>query len=206
MTIASDLAKAAYLTDGVTTSFAVPFRFLAASHLRVIEVRGGAQTELPASAWTVSGAGAPAGGAVTIPPPLAANGQLVILRQVPITQETHYPKNDPFPEQAHEAALDKLTMIAQQQGETLTRAVVLPVSDPRTPAQFIEDFFKAAQDARNAATGAASSEANAAASADTASDAAQAAQDRWDDIRSKFTVSTDPPSGGKDGDIWFQVI
>jgi len=206
MTIASELARIAYRTDGVTTAFAVPFRFLAASHLRVIHVQGGGQTELAPNAYTVTGAGTASGGAVTIAPPLAAGGKLVILRQVPITQETHYPKNDPFPEVAHENALDKLTMIAQQHEETLARAVVLPVSDPRTPAQFVEDFFEAATDAVNAAAGAAASEASAANSAASATSAAQQAQARWEDINGKFTVSTQAPSGGKDGDIWFQVI
>jgi len=39
----------------------------------------------------------------------------------------------------------------------------------------------------------------------TAADAANQAQARWDDINSKFTVSTQLPSGGSDGDVWFQI-
>jgi len=207
MTVASELSKIVHVTDGVSVSFAVPFRFLHANHLRVTEARDGIETVLtPETHYSVTGAGSQQGGAVVTAPARAAGAKLVIERIVPLTQEIQYPRNDPFPASAHEQALDKLTMIDQQLAEGLSRAVKLPVSDPRTPEGFTEEFFQAAADARAAATEAAASESAAAASAATASDAASQAQDRWNDIRTKFTVSTEPPSGGKDGDIWFQVI
>jgi len=58
-------------------------------------------------------------------------------------------------------------------------------------------------DAVLAAAQAASDVAASAAAAATA--AAGEAQAAWADISTKFTVSPLPPSGGKDGDIWFQV-
>jgi len=163
MTVASELSRVAYLTDGATTTFSVPFRFLQAAHLRVIHAHGQTQSELPASGYSVTGAGNPAGGAVHITPALAAGGQLVIVRQVPITQETAYPKNDPFPEAAHEAALDKLTMIAQQIQDETRRAIKLSVVAPMTGDAFVASLYGV----QTAAAASAIQAANSAATANT---------------------------------------
>jgi len=156
MTVTADLSRVVYATDGATDTFSVPFRFLHASHLRVSESRNDVTIPLtPGAHYSVAGAGAgaPAGGAVTLNTAPVAGGELAIARVVPLTQETAYPANDPFPASAHEAALDKLTMIAQQQAAEIARVTDL---------------------ADNAFT-------------------------------QRVTVSTAPPSGGKDGDVWFQV-
>jgi len=155
MTIASEISSVVYQTDGVSDRFVVPFRFLHADHLRVVESRAGIDTLLSGSGdYSVTGENQASGGQVALNTVPAAGGQIKITRVVPITQETHYPKNDPFPERAHEQALDKLTMIAQQ-----INTEVMRVSD-------IADhtFYQV------------------------------------------VTVSTEPPTGGNDGDIWFQVI
>ncbi|USY26714.1 hypothetical protein NIZ92_06665 [Alcaligenes sp. 1735tsa3] len=116
MTVSSEQSRVQYATDGVATSFPVPFRFLQNQDLRVTLVQGDG-SERPLSLdvdYSVTGAGQQAGGTLTItdtPPP----GQtLLIDRIVSITQETAYQRNDQFPERAHERALDKLTMICQQ--------------------------------------------------------------------------------------------
>ncbi|WP_025517508.1 SGNH/GDSL hydrolase family protein [Bordetella trematum] len=117
MTVSSEVSSFSYATDGVTTSFPVPFYFLAASDLRVWlhNEASDSSTDLElGNDYDVTGAGQASGGAVVTriahPPGLTLRGE----RLVPITQETAYQRNDPFPERAHEKALDKLTMIAQQ--------------------------------------------------------------------------------------------
>ena len=65
--------------------------------------------------------------------PLATNERLTILRAVPATQEADYVQNDAFPAESHERALDKLTMIAQQQAEQLSRTLRLGVSVNTNP-------------------------------------------------------------------------
>jgi len=199
MTVASELSKIVHVTDGVSVSFAVPFRFLHASHLRVTEARHGVETVLtPTTHYSVTGDGSQQGGAVVTTPARAAGAKLVIERIVPLTQEIQYPRNDPFPASAHEQALDKLTMIDQQHAEGLSRAVKLPVSDPRTPEEFTEEFFQAAQDAIDAAAPLAASIASWAAWKNSSVNSSG--------VRGSETGSLTAPSGGKDGDIWFQVI
>jgi hypothetical protein len=117
MTVSSEISEVSYDTDGVTTSFPVPFYFLANDHLRVwlFYEDTGAEVDLVlGSTFLVTGAGNPAGGTVTTSTAYPAGPKLRIERVVPITQETAYQRNDPFPERAHERALDKLTMICQQ--------------------------------------------------------------------------------------------
>lgn len=117
MTVSSEVSQVSYATDGVTTAFPVPFYFLANDHLRVwlYYESTGVETDLVlGSSYDVVGAGDPSGGTVTTTVAYPVGPQLRIERIVPITQETAYQRNDPFPERAHERALDKLTMICQQ--------------------------------------------------------------------------------------------
>lgn len=115
MTVPSEQSSIQYDADGVSVSFPVPFRFIQDSHLRVTLLHADVETVLVlGSDYSVSGANDPAGGSVTTAVAYPLGDSLTIERIVPITQETAYQRNDPFPERAHEQALDKLTMIAQQ--------------------------------------------------------------------------------------------
>jgi hypothetical protein len=58
--------------------------------------------------------------------------QLIIVRNVPATQETDYLANDPFPAESHERALDKLTMLVQQVELDADRALKIPLSSLAT--------------------------------------------------------------------------
>lgn len=116
MTVSSEQSRVQYATDGVATSFPVPFRFLQNRDLRVTLAQGdGSEQQLSLDVdYSVSGAGQQSGGTLTTATSYAAGQTLLIDRIVSITQETAYQRNDPFPERAHERALDKLTMICQQ--------------------------------------------------------------------------------------------
>lgn len=129
MTVEADDSSAQYSTNGTTGPFTVPFYFLANTHLRVVyTTAAGASTTLTLTTdYTVSGAGNPAGGSITT---MAAypndGGKIAIARNVPLTQLTDYVAGDGFPADAHERALDKLTMIAQQLYEQGTRTLRVP--------------------------------------------------------------------------------
>lgn len=136
MTVSTSTSRVAYAGDGATVSFSVPFLFLEDGHVVAIH-RDSAGSE---TAWesgthyTLSGAGNEAGGTLTVATsPIdhtpAVGQSLVIRRVVPETQGTDYPEGGEFPAKAHEQALDKLTMIAHQQGERLDRALQVPASD-----------------------------------------------------------------------------
>ncbi len=134
MTVSSDLNRISYAGNGTTTVFPVNYYFLENSHLQVILINSaGVETiQTLTTNYTVTGAGNEAGGSVTmlVAPPV--NITIVIQRDVPATQETDYLANDPFPAESHERALDKLTMLAQQNEREIGRALKIPLASVST--------------------------------------------------------------------------
>ena len=72
----------------------------------------------------------PGGSVEFLDGPPAALTDVFIGRVVPKTQETDYRSFDPFPANSHEQALDKLTMLIQQQVNVFTNSIRVPLSDP----------------------------------------------------------------------------
>ena len=59
-----------------------------------------------------------------------ANGvNVTLVRELEYTQETDYVPYDSFPAESHEDALDKLTMLVQQNDEKISRALLAPPYD-----------------------------------------------------------------------------
>ena len=128
MTVSTTVARADATGNGVTVAFTVPFYFLDNAHLLVIRTQistGVATTLMLTTDYTVTGAGVPAGGTVTTVATMTVDQRISILRNVPLTQLSHYVPNDPFPSATHEQIVDQLTMEAQQLNETISRALVL---------------------------------------------------------------------------------
>lgn len=126
MTVPSQTSKDQQAGNGSTTVFTVPFRILDQTHLQVLRTVGGVTTTLVLTTdYSVSGVGG-ANTTVTFVVAPAVGATLTFLRNVPITQETDYVPNDPFPAESHERALDKGAMISQQLKEAVDRAMVLP--------------------------------------------------------------------------------
>ncbi|HCW16875.1 MAG TPA: hypothetical protein DHL02_02715 [Achromobacter sp.] len=116
MTVPSQESQIVQSCDGASTVFAVPFYFLGAQHLQVTLSGSPVAEQLLTlgTDYSVAGAGNESGGSITTVSIYPAGQRLVIERVVPVTQETSYQPNDPFPAKSHERALDKLTMICQQ--------------------------------------------------------------------------------------------
>ena len=136
MTLSTTANKVSYAGDGTTVSFAIPFLFLENAHISAVlhDAAGTETTWALNTEFTLTGAGAAAGGTLTVvvsPSDYtpAAGETLVIRRVVPETQETDYPEGGAFPASAHEQALDKLTMLVQQHAEEIARALKVPVTD-----------------------------------------------------------------------------
>lgn len=136
MTVTSSTNRIGYAGAGSTGPFTVPFRFIKASHLAVFRVSG---SPLPSQVrlvlgqdYTVAGEGADAG-SLTLTTPLLTGQQLIILRDVPVTQEADFVEADKLPAQSLEDALDKLTMVAQQHDEELGRTIT--ANESATPEQ-----------------------------------------------------------------------
>ena len=128
MTVSSQVNRKDYSGNGSTTNFATEFRFLEDSHLRVIltvDSTGVEAVQSITTNYTVTGKGEDSGGTVTMIIAPATGETLTIKRDVPVTQQTDYVENDDFPAESHERALDKLTMIVQEQQEELDRSLKL---------------------------------------------------------------------------------
>ncbi|SMG01075.1 glycosyl hydrolase family 28-related protein [Burkholderia singularis] len=131
MTVTSDFQEISYQTDGTTFHFPIPFYFLSDDHIVAYAVApDGAEHDLVhGTDFILSGAGNESGGSLTLLTPLAAGNLFTISRVVPITQESKYQQNDPFPSSTTEKALDKLTMIDQQHASAIGLALLFPRND-----------------------------------------------------------------------------
>ena len=116
MTLSSTTRTASFAGNGSTTTFAYAFKIFADADL-VVKIRSSAgvdNTKTLTTHYTVTGAGDSSGGNVVFGTAPASGETVLIERIVAITQSTDYISNDSFPASAHEDALDRLTMIAQQ--------------------------------------------------------------------------------------------
>jgi len=133
MTVSTTSNKVSFSANGSTTVFAYNFKIFADADLTVIirAADGTETTKTLTTHYTVSGAGSSSGGNVTFTTgnTPAAGETVVIKRELAVTQSTDYVANDPFPAASHEDALDRLTMIAQQQTEQIGRSIVFPDTD-----------------------------------------------------------------------------
>lgn len=131
MTVASETSRVQYAGNDVTTSFSVPFYFLANGDLKVVltSTTGVESTLTITTHYTLSGAGVPAGGTLTMVTAPATGEYLTIYRDPAVTQETDFVENDPLPAAALEGMGDRLTMIAQRLKNILSRTFRLSDAD-----------------------------------------------------------------------------
>lgn len=127
MTISTQIARAQYAGNGVTTSFAVPFEFLTATPPKVVytDAAGLDTVWVLTTNYTLTGGGAqqPATGSITALVAPASGTKITLLRNEALTQAADYIPNDPFPAVAHEKALDRLSMQNQMINEKLGRSI-----------------------------------------------------------------------------------
>lgn len=137
MSLSTQTSRIIYSGNGITTVFAFPYYFLDQEHLVVylIDADKNETLQVLTTNYTVAGVADPSGGTVTMLVAPATGAQLLIYRQVPITQLVDYVVDDNFPAETHERALDKLTMIAQYVGAVLERAPRVSLAqNPVTPS------------------------------------------------------------------------
>ena len=133
MTVAQITPSRSYTENGVTLSFAAPFRYLAADQLDVRRVLAGVETVLAYGiSWTATPGPTDAGGTVTLTATVAG-ATLKIQRVTPREQQTDYVTGDSFPAETHELAQDRTIMIAQEQDQAASdlgaRALRVPVGE-----------------------------------------------------------------------------
>lgn len=126
-----------YIADGLATRFAFDFPVVDTKHVAVY-MDGERVTE----GFTITG------GEVVFSTAPAAEKRIVILRDMPFTQETDLQNNTAFLPEVLEQAFDKLTMICQQLQESDARSVKwLPAMENKPlPEQLLTDAVNAALD------------------------------------------------------------
>ena len=138
MTVASATSRKTFAGNGSTTSFDTsPIVFFETSNLVVYvsdDATGEATTLVENTDYTVTGGDGAvgtislAGGSSPYGAP-AVDTTLVILRQLPILQETDFVQNDGSDAEVQEESLDRIIMILQQHDEELGRTLRVPVAD-----------------------------------------------------------------------------
>jgi hypothetical protein len=127
-----------YTCNGSTTVFSVPFRFLAVGDLVVtrVHVASGSSTTLAVTTdYTVVGAGAAAGGSVT----LVAGSRcgsgytLLVTRQTAKTQPRNLRASTQYQPATVEAGLDQLAMVDQDTDRRLTEWTAIDWTGPAGP-------------------------------------------------------------------------
>ena len=136
MTVSSTTNRWEYLGDGSTTAFGYTNKVFDASDLEVY-LAGVLQTL--GTHYTVSGAGSPNGGNVTVVSAPGAGVEVTILRRVADIQQTDYREFDSFPAEVHENALDRRTIVSQQQQEAIDRSLKFPLAEQNTPSPELPD-------------------------------------------------------------------
>jgi hypothetical protein len=131
MTVPSSSNRMEYTGNGVASSFDYTFQIFADSDLQVYVLdTDGVQTELVlATDFTVSGAGDPDGGSITLTAgALTVGYELVILREVPLTQEVDLRNQGAYYPETVETMGDRLMMGIQQLAERLGRSLIKAVT------------------------------------------------------------------------------
>lgn len=143
MTVSAQTRFNEYAGAGTTGPFPYTFRITAATDLvcKVTSAAGAVTTVTPSA---VTGAGDANGGSVTLGTALATGETLLIYSSVPLTQSTDYIAGDSFPAETHEAALDRLTMIAQDGRRDIDRSFKVPIGST-APAE-TDDIVQAVAD------------------------------------------------------------
>lgn len=138
MTITSQSNRISYDGNGSTQDFSYPYYYLAKSDIVVLVVDAlGVETVKALTTHYTLTDPDPAGGTVHMLVAPATGEQLVIYRDVPITQEFNPEEGGALPADSLEGSLDKLTMITQQLRDLISRSLVLSpatqLSDLRLP-------------------------------------------------------------------------
>ena len=182
MTVSTTTNKVAYIGNGIATTFAIPFPFLEKTHLKVYQLLNNVQTDR--TDWTISG-----GNMVFATAP-ANDAQIVIMREVPLTQETDYRENEVLPAETLERNFDKLTMQVQQLKEQADRAVTVDVFDDTEAASLIPSIRQAVSDCAGYVKTAIQKAQDADSSAQDAEASRQSAADLLDSKADKATYAS----------------
>lgn len=108
MAVQTEVIQNSYVAAGGATEFVYTFPIHDESW--IVVTKNGTTLTLDTD-YTVGGVGEDAGGTVTLLAGATLNDEIVLSLDIPFTQTIEYPYNDRFPAEAHEKAIDKLTLM-----------------------------------------------------------------------------------------------
>lgn len=123
MTIQNSTCRAAYIADGQTVSYPVPFYFFN-QELQVYQ--NDEQEPVDQSLYTITKSETATGGEITFAEAPAAETKIIILRNVALTQLVTFLEGEDFPASDYEYSLDRMIMALQQLKELLGRTLAVP--------------------------------------------------------------------------------
>lgn len=134
MTVSSEVSRVESAGNGITTAFAVGFKYLAKSHVvvKLIDDDTGAETPWTLDVhYTLTAPGD--NGTITALVAPAVGKTLRRERVVPLTQQIDYGANDSFPAETHEQGLDLGVMRDQQLQRLIDDLIANPSAGPEGP-------------------------------------------------------------------------
>lgn len=132
MTVTTETNRWSYTGDAVTTAFAYTSKIFDDDDLKVYleTISSGTLTlQTKTTHYTVSGVGSASGGNVTFVSAPSALYRVIIVRDVPYSQETDLVDDGPFPADTTETGLDKVTVLTQQLSYKAGRTIRQPDND-----------------------------------------------------------------------------
>lgn len=131
MTISTTASEKDYATDGVSTSFAIPFPFETAADLKVTLTDAAGNVTPVISGYSTTGGNGSTGTLNFNTAP--ANGlTLWIFDNPELKQQIDYVSNDAFPAETNERGLDRLTRMVKRLSQRINRSLRTADGDPIT--------------------------------------------------------------------------
>lgn len=159
MSVETTNSSVEYVPDGVNKVWDLTFPIISASDIQVWTLLTDGSSVQITSNFSVNTSTNQVTYPITGPAISPSNvSKIIILRVIDIKQEIVLSTQGPFPAAALNSAHDKLTMIAQQLQEQITRAVVSPIGTVLTPDQYLSALDAAVTEAAASASAALVSE------------------------------------------------
>lgn len=132
MTTAATNRVASYTGNGATTEFSYPFKVVLTTHVVVVlrTVADGSEVTVDPSDYSIAPNAENVGGVVTYPlvgSPLTSATQILITSETPLTQEITVANQQAYNASVASSVWDKLTILAQELANKLTRVPLLPL-------------------------------------------------------------------------------
>lgn len=124
----SDTSKVQYNGNGATVAFSFSYKFFEYGDLKVYLTNTSTNVttlQTISTHYTLGAAPYTSGTTVTFVTAPTSSERVTIVRDLPIKQETDYQENDAFPADAHETALDRLTLVTQQLARDISESLQL---------------------------------------------------------------------------------